>query len=610
MKMLFICDEFTLDLTGKELDWTEENSWFHDEFILNSTFPSDLDYTENAYFIIYKYYNASTPRTRFDGVLQKRNGKISPAYLEITNASNKLKFTIRDGLETFPTWNKMLTQLDLGIVNPPEGMLTHAMSIIPQTYPAVMYNFPAIQCHDLYKDAPGFEAFHGYYNKLNVDGTAFIPNIEVPELNTFANHNIVYPMPYWLHILRTGIEEAGFSLHGDILEDPEFTRAIMPIRKIEMSERPETLEWIIGEVDVVENESMVRSYHSEVTLQPNTRYRIKGNLYYVNDGFQGIMHAIFMCENVHLYMVTFNSPQSAFAVDFTIEPSPHERTLVFGGGWRLFEMNMPDVFEGLVIPTHIYDEDGNLIPALADFNNVDLAAMLPEITFGDLVKIIKAWKNYDFDLIEGKRVVMNLVEKEMVRDNPVDLRGFEVQFPERKYEQQGSYVLKFSEENEEHPFVKTFVNLDSILTSTNEADFPTNDQTKDIVINAVPLPVLPLSAFGEGEGHMLTSKLITDDPGKPCLVLYDGLNSEGQNWTSPIDDLMTPVLVEKHWFRFMMFMIKSVLYGWRMDGLISEFSNLTRKSIIFVYNNYMVVKSLHRKQSKNKETIEIKARTF
>lgn len=611
--MLFICDDFTLDLTGKALNWTEENSWFLPDFVLNSTFPSDLDYTEDPYFLIFKNYNDFNPITRYDGQLQKSNGKLSPAYLEIEESGERLKFTIRDGIESFPTWNKLISQLPLGTVNPPEGMLLHAMGIIPQTFPSVNYNFPAIQCLDLYKDLQTFnEAFHGYYNKLNFDGTAFIPNIEVPELNTFANHNIVYPMPYWIHVLRKGVEDAGYSLQGDIISDPDFLKAVMPIRKIDFAERPETVEWFVGESDVVDSDGNLRAYQSEISLLPNTRYRIKGNLYYVSGQapFQFLYWARFMMQNNTVWSVHLPTNPSQCIVDFIIEPSPTERTLVFQGNWFLFTSNMPDVFEGFIIPTHIYEEDGTLVPAIANFNNVDLAAQLPEITFGDLVKILKAWKNYDFDLKEGKVVVMNLIEKEMVRDNPVDLRQFCVRTPKRKYEQQGSYIVRFSEENEEHPFVMTFVSLDTVQTSINENDFPKNDHTQDIIINAVPLPVLPMAPIGPGDGNMLTAKMITDDPSKPCLVLYDGLNSEGMNWTKPPDDLLTPVLVERYWFRFMMFMIKSILFSWKMEGLISEFANLTRKSIVFAYNNFMVVKVLNRKQRGKTEEIEIEARTF
>src|SRR5690606_5681463 len=100
---------------------------------------------------------------------------------------------------------------------------------------------------------------------------------------------------------------------------------------------------------------------------------------------------------------------------------------------------------------------------------------------------------------DGKQIWMNLVDNEMVHENPFDLRDFEVKFPKRQFDQQGSYLLRFSEENEEYPFLMTFVNLDGIQTSISEEDFPKDDHTREVIINAIPLPVLPMSHIGEGE---------------------------------------------------------------------------------------------------------------
>lgn len=607
MKTLFICDEFVYDVTGKTLNWTEENPWFQDEPTLNSTFPFDIFYGEIPYFQQYKYFNGYNLKTRFDGRITLPNGKIYPAYLEIQDAADKLKGTIRAGLELFPTWDKKLTELPLGTVNPPGGMLPYAETIISQTWPAVTHNFPMVWCLDLYKDDPLFtDYFHGYYNK-RVQPTGFIQNIEVPELNTFANHNIVYPFPYYMHLLHTGVNMAGYTLQGDILNDLEFTKALMPIRKVEFTERPETVEWLVGQIDIIDEDGPLKAYRSEVTLEPNTRYRIKGNYYYDPIfPFQYLVLASIKFNGVTFHSLNLNSTESEYEVDFHIPPG-EGGTLVLTCIYRLLPSNgFTDIFEGEIIPTHIYDEDGNLIPAIANFNNVNLAEMLPEITFGELIKILRAWKNYDFDIKDGKIVEMNLVDNQMGHDKPVDLRRFDIKNPPRKYEQQGSFILKFSEENEEHPFTQTFVSLNAVITSETPSDFPSDDNTKEITINAIPLPVLPVSAIGSAT----TAKMITDDSSKPTLVLYDGLNGDGNNWTKPVDDLLTPVCTDRYWFRFMMFSIKSILYRWTVRGKISDFFNLTKKSKILAYNNYMIVKSLNRKQTGKYEEIDIEARTF
>src|SRR5690554_569699 len=127
MKILFICDEFTLDLTDKELNWTEVNSWFSDDFILSSTFPFTIDYDENDYFIKYKNHNDFNLKSKFEGTLQRADGKVTPAHLEIEEGAERLSGVIRDGIELFPSWNKMINTLDLGVVDVPD-MIDHAES--------------------------------------------------------------------------------------------------------------------------------------------------------------------------------------------------------------------------------------------------------------------------------------------------------------------------------------------------------------------------------------------------------------------------------------------------------------------------------------------------
>lgn len=597
MRTLFICDEFTYDLTGKELHWTEENPWFTDEFILTSTFPFSIDFDEEPFFLIFEFFNADLPKTMYLGMYQSPNGKLTPAKFEIDGAEEKLTGVIRVGIELFPSWDKKLSELPMGTVNPPEGMLAHAETVITKTFPEVNYNFPLIWCREQYADNPLFEAFLGYYNYF-IPGHGFVENIESPSQNLFSNHNIVYPFPYWIHILKSGVESAGYTLHGDILTDPDFIKALMPIKKVVFQERPETIEWIIGEADVVENYVVFKNYHSELTLSPNVRYRIRGTS--VNEITQ---IRIRYSGNV-LFQQEGLPPGEGF--DFYIEQG-------LGGLLELdataFFPGIDDIIEGFVIPTIIYDEDGNVVPAIANFNNVDLAMNLPEISFGDLVKICKSWKNYDFDLRDGKEIWMNLIDREMTHDNAVDMRQWEVEFPKRKYDQEGSYLVKFSEENEEFPLVQTFVNKDGIQTT----GFRTDNNTKEIIINAVPLPcTAPPLLPGQTEPFpqsIITARMIIDDPSKPALVLYDGLR-DGRNKTIPPDNLMTPVVTGNFWFKYIMFMIRSVLYTWSVEGYVSDFLSIHRKSKLFAYNNYMIVKSLNRKQKRDMEEIEIEARSY
>lgn len=615
MKTLFICSKFTLDLTGKTLDWTEENPWFSEDPILNSTFPFEIDFEEIPELQEYKGHNAWNIETFYDGILQRSDGKITPARLELEEIESKLKGSIRDGLELFPSWNLKLTELDLGVVDVVD-MLAHALTKVDQGYPSTTYNFPMIGALEIYKDTPGFENyFHGFYNKMNWEGNAFVPNIFDSEAGVYANHNIVYPMPYWLHILKRGVEQAGYTLHGDILDDEHFKKGIMPPVKVSIPEASPIIPLDTG-FDMAETtgEFMHWRYQQEFVLAEHVKYRIKGKFLWLTRrnlpgiGMYNYMKSAKITFNGQtLFSITAGVELHQYSADFYI-PAGAGGTLKIDAVYVLRDQpfQYDDIFTGNAIPTEVFDANGDPVIPIANFNKVDLAENLPELTYGELVKIVRKWKNYDFDLKDGKEVWMNLIDKEMVHTDPVDLSRYEVRFPNRKLEQTGSYLIKFSTENEEYPLAETFISLGAMQTE----NFRTDDNTTEITIDAIPLPIVPQAVIGDGSGPVMTAKIFGEEDQKPMLVLYEGRNEDNHNWTLPPDDLMTPVIADNYYFKFLQFRIKSTLYKWTMLGGRNEFDRLTRKSKIFAYNNYLVVKTLQRSKSKNSERIEIEAFIF
>lgn len=599
MKILFICDEFTLDLTGKTLNWTEQNSWFSDEFILSSTFPFDIEFDEDDYFLQYKNYNDFNLKTKFDGVLQRVDGKLTPSYLQIEQAKTKLSGVIRDGIELFPSWDQSINTFDLGVIDVAD-MVSHAESVVTKTYPQVNYNFPMIECHALYKDQPHFEEhFRGYYN-FRTPESGFLRNIESTEYNVAANNNIVYPMPYYLAILKAGVESAGYTLHGDVLNDEHFSKAIMPIRKIEyFNQRPEAIEIVLGHADIVEtNNWKDRLYSYEINLTAHTRYKITGELLVKSMAFRLFLN------NTLIYSI--GRKKSGHQFELIIEPN--EQTILRYEAifrWPWFP-GYQDVFEGLIVPQEIYNENGDLVSVVADFNKVNLSEQLPELSFGDFVKIFKSMKNYDFDLKHGKEIWMNIIDNELTHDDAIDLTQFEKQYPVRKYEEKGSFLLKYNNSSEEYPSVETFITLDETLTGF---DLKSTDDTKEVTINCSVLPVIFTGIFGEATGPHLTAKMIDDDSSKAALVLFSGLK-DGWNYTSSVEELQTPVLVERFLKKFIYFYIKHVRFVFDLDGHPSDFFMLNKKSKIFIYNNFHIIEELNRVVKSNREEIELTSRTF
>src|SRR5690606_27038811 len=80
-----------------------------------------------------------------------------------------------------------------------------------------------------------------------------------------------------------------------------------------------------------------------------------------------------------------------------------------------------------VINTELSNESqytGTDLGVITNPNEVDLRRAVPEMTFGELVKIIKNWFNYDVD-IQGKFVIMNLIANQ-TKNKVQDLRFLEI----------------------------------------------------------------------------------------------------------------------------------------------------------------------------------------
>lgn len=141
---------------------------------MSSTFPFELDYSRVPYFLKFKHDNLAISDVYFQGKLEK-DGRIEDAILEVEEAGDKIRMTIRYGTEALPNWTKKLSELELEVVLPDGGnMDVHANTIVNKTYPETNYNFPAIHSK-YYESAPMFSAFEGVINK-RVSGN-FVTNI-------------------------------------------------------------------------------------------------------------------------------------------------------------------------------------------------------------------------------------------------------------------------------------------------------------------------------------------------------------------------------------------------------------------------------------------------
>lgn len=583
MKTKFFHESFELDISNIDINWQEENTWFKDEFFLSSSFPFELDYSDLPFFRKYRHENLTTSEIVFEGKLQK-DGRIEEAILELEEFDDKLKATIRYGVESLPNWDKKLSELELEIVLPEGGdMGAHANTIISKTYPEVNYNFPAIHSK-FYADKPLFEDFEGIINKRYAG--QFIQNTTVSDIP--KNKNIVYPFPYHLYVLNKAVEDAGYLLKGDILDDPDLKDAvIVPGKPIsEFEDLPDPIEWEIGETDMTQGGPFINIYAAELELNHRAMFRMLGEI---------DERTIFLELHLNgdlLYRYTQGMPRN---IDLRFRKISNENLLelvahrVSGGS------QIAASFEIRIV--HLLDEFGNQIPMLANFSKVQLADKLPDMTVGDFIKFHKRLKNYDFDIRNQNEIWMNLIQNEVEESEAVDLTEMQPPRRKRKVEPAKSYVLQYEGEYDDYYFSKVFIDQNGFVFD----DFQTKEDTTEININGIPLPIEEHDGFE-------TAVQIVEDATKLMITSY-GKMINNNNLAAALDNLDCKELYLNHWQRWINFIIHAVRFVFEIKAHPNNLMNIKRKSKLFAFNNLMFVFSLNRRRKRDVEDIEIEAYT-
>lgn len=610
MQTRFIHDKFILDISHLALSWTEENSWFQDDFFLTSSFPFEIDFEDNLYFEFFKHYNISTPEVYFQGKLEK-NGRIEEAILEIEEAAEKLRMTIRYGIEALPNWTKKLSDLKLDVVLPTGGsMITLAQSVITKKYPEVNYNFPAIHTK-YYFGSTMLNGFEGVINK-RVDG-AFVYNYSDLFNHVLLNRNMVYPFPYHLYVLRKAVEDAGYTLHGDVLSDPDLMqKTIMSGKKIiEFEGLPEPVEWVVSSPDRTEIERIgplvAESWLSEQELLIRGNFQLSG---VINDEVKW-MQLKLNGSIIYSFDSNANDPLN-YNLFFT---TTSENNMLICEAFSLGNgITGPYVVHSVLKTLEVHDENGNPQLIEANFSNVNLATNLPDMTIGEFIKFHKQVKNYDFDLRNNKEIWMNLIQNEVTSSNEVDVSEYDVKRPNRRFEQAKTFLLKYEGEYEDHEYDEVYCDRSGYYLN----EFEKSEDTTEININGIPLPVKTISSPNNSynpipdsppkpPNEITTAVQLSDDAAKLMLVEYDGLTN-GENWAKEATGLQPLNLYLNHWKNWLNFMIHAVIFSWIIKDDANLLIKIKKKSKLFAFNNLLFVKTLNRsKRSRKVEEVEIEA---
>lgn len=604
MNLTILHSRFKLNLVDTSFTMIEENNWFTDQLFSKYTYPISKILTdeEDAALEFITELNAQGVNTIYD-VLFYVLDQEHQAVMEIeVIQGSKIEFQIRYGFEDFPNFEKKLAQLPLHKFDlESETIYEHALSKISLGYPATDYNFQRVFTDKFDTESPQWEAFEGSIN--NYTGSAFLINEYDPSEDKQINRNIMQPIPSLLYVLKTGFAEKGYTLAGDILDDPDFKRAWLYslsdyYSTIQDNQKQEMMMTVDENSGV--SPSGPSSYHyifeKEITIIEPGRYKIAGNLflqppkdsvYY----FRFSQASILLDNNPIGYWDARGENESFKFLDmnFEINPAQSNITLKFIalssnyrviGDTRVFDAPILDV---TVSQLTKYRPDGSAEPTLVLPNEIDLTQCVPDVTFGDLYKAIKQWKNYSADIV-GNIVYMNRVQNQLGKGKVKDLSHKEVQEPRRTTNQGKSFELKFSEiSSEEYSFPSMYIDRKGYTLEP----YTKKSDTEEILIEAIPLPRKTQQSITTAHGFL-------DDQQKIQIILYEGLTG-ALNTTQEPTNLLIPSIYENYYKQWIDFLLKTIGYEWSFQDFDINISDLHDKTTVFAYGKHHTVVKLTKK---------------
>lgn len=589
MKKL-IAPDWVIDLTPYRITETDNNAIFSDTLFSKITLPFTIVLNDeidiNLGFI--SSYNTN-PQTIYD-VYYQDGDNIYQAKFEVLGSENgELSVQYEYGLDEFPSWNKKLSELSLHNFDLPTGLsiYDHANAMIDKVFPEVDYCWPMIHADYIDTTDEVWENFEGILNK-RVNGQFIQNSINATEI-VYYHKNYMQPVPFWLYLLKKGIEDGGYTLKGDILTDPVLLKktAFSPRDYFNKKESESTLITRRGNEtpvveDVISGEQFC-FYENTTVITKKGKYLLQGRMItQYGPGALVVRQASIEVNNNQIFyegqLLTGNIYPIEIYLDVTTTTNLYYGLRTFNAGEELVvDLELILLFE--------YDNALNPIPNIRNLNKVNLKEAVPDITFGEFVNITRNWHNYTFDLV-GKDIWMNKVESAINSSEVIDLSDKEIKYPAREFQQGISFLLKFMDVDvKKYIWDKVFQNVNG-YTSLN---YTTDSKTNPIEINAIPLPY-------EEKSTIKTAVAFEKDDAKVYALFYEGLVNGKNVATDPTDMLLPARHLErfKKWFDFR---IASTKFKWTFATDEVKAQLLTAKSKIYAYKNQHLIKSISKTQN-------------
>lgn len=629
--LVFIHSNFQLDLTYLNVTFTEINQWFKDDFSTEQSFPFDLyldsELSKNSGFS--EHFNANKNQTIYNGFLS-RDGEIIDAVLTFQGKKGKIiHAVIKTGLENFPSFDKKLSELNLEKKNV-DNIIEEANSVISKGYPETNYYFPMIHTS---KYDPATSDWNGFQKIMNHYAEGQYLENNIGEEGVDEIKNIMQPLPSLMHVIKTAVEDGGYTLAGDILQDSDLKKAFIfrdgdyykktTKEEIEISYLNadwDTLDHTDNGYQYVKFEKLINipkkgdynllgtidsisySWHPLFDNNRKRRSSIEIKIYKISSGVETLITEVIRGSQGNgtrqlgksIITDTFDNHVTFEAGDTLkiqkIEPrrdgDPSESP------------DSPNAVSLYLTPTRYRNPDGSPILTVLNLNEIDLTKVVPDMTVRELISAVKNLKNYEF-IPDGTVIYMNLIENKMVRETAINIEEFDIEEPEINYHDDREYELSFSDGKSSETY-----RYDSVLISQDKAvtnDYTAKPTVNPIKIDALPLPVVKKSGIN-------TAYSFEDAPSKLRLVFVNPVIEDNLPVAFWNENMTIPKIYEKNYRRWLNFRINSIEWNWEFIISVEKFREISIQSLIYAYKNYHIFSEVE-KERLDKSWWKITAKT-
>ena len=609
MKTIVYLPTAKLDLSKQKFSIQENNAKVSDSQFTKIIFPFSLPVSEEILNSIGDIINhaATDVETVIDCKLE-HEGRVHDAKLEILgNEGLYAEAQIDYGFDELPNWTKKLSELPLENFSVPD-IHTYAPTLLNKKYPEVNFNFPRIYNKKYDPTSEVWDAFDGFLNDMKPDMTEMRRNY-IDGVGNIFNVNIIHPMPYILHVLKTGFRDAGFELKGHILTDADLLyRTIYSGTDYFTSKQQRRYNFNIkasqpDELLLENGPDDYAIYERHITIEKTGTYKIAGLIKFWKAKKMLSNYQILLNDQI-LWQKRTNSDRSDYMIDIPIDIDfnvNQENSVLTFFCFKQYHPDWDFQLADLLVTSAVLEDISNAELGedsgfVTNRNEVNLKNAVPDMTFGDFVNKICNWFNYAMIPIE-KTIYMNRLSLEKYFE-PKDFRKYEAKRPKRVPKKNVSYLLKFPELDRK---------VDSVFYDAQ--GFKLNGEeiadTKVIDIDGYALPVY----MPKPNSHS-TAVVQTDSTTMLQLVYYDGLTDGTNNAKNPAG-CHFPELFYKNWENWLKRRLECYEYTWKFTIPIEEMANYSINDYIYCYDNIHLIKTLNKdKVSETTYEVEIITETI